>query len=677
MKSVSRIILFFLVSISAYSQGICDMTAANGIELGDFDMPSAVCIGEQFNIVDRSGGTNIKYIFKYKGQPVTDLPTIPFKDGPDSQWAFAETGNLIILQYGDKNGKKMYRCKVITVKDNNTPLVTYETCNNSVISLTISNTPANSFLSYKIRWSDGSIYNVPAPVTLPYTVPAKIFTSYSPSQSILIEGFGSALANCPAAQPITVAMDRSDMFPRIEKIELNEAGTEATVTLKGNTDSEYTIYSRSIDQTGLRPLSGKVKAGTFKVPVTDKTKSQCFAVGRNGVLCQEVSQEVCTMPFTLEALGEDNRLTWNGLATGKILNTEFYTHINQLETKIVREENGTNATPFVGVSSPFIDNTADCSKKYCYTLSGKITTSYAGYTDPKYIQTAIVSQTQCIDRQNITPPALTETIATVKDDNTVGIDFNNNSGWTLDIEKYQLYRFDNINNKFDKIDDILVTDPKAFIDASVDPMKESYCYAVDFIDKCGSTSTLSPVFCTIFLSEANVNELVWTDKTPFGDKGIGNFEVQSYDENTSAISTVTIPPLPPTQLKYMPNLTGFEEEAKFRIRIIAPDGTESYSNIYIIPIATKLLLPDAFTPNNDGWNDNLELKGAFRRIANFDFQIYNRWGNPIFASDDPLKPWDGKFQGNSAPVDTYTYKIYAKFTDGTEINKTGKFLLIR
>lgn len=674
MRSILRIILLFFISISTFSQGICDLTSANNIELGDFDAPAVVCIGQQFNVVDKSGGTEIKYIFKYKGQPVADLPTIPFESGPNSNWAFAETGDLLILQYGKKNGKKMYRCKVITVRDSNIPDVSYEACNNSVIRLTIRNTPSNNFSSYKIKWSDGVIVNIPGTTTLPFTV-QKTFSTPSTTQNVLVEGSGSATANCPAATPLTIKMDRGEMFPRIEKIDLNADGTEATITLKGNPDAEYDIFSRPIDQGGnlANPLPNKVKAGTFKIPVNDKTKSQCFSVGRIGDICTEYSNEVCTMPFKLEADEEDYKISWNGFTIGKILNTAVYTYINQTEVKIIREENTGGTTVFNTVSSPYTDNTADCNKKYCYTLSTKITSSYSGYTGSNFLESATVSQTQCVDRKKIVPIALTETLVTVKDNNSVEINFTDNSTWNLDREKFRLHRLN--NNKFEKIDSILSTSSKIFLDAMADPTIKSYCYAIDFIDKCGSTSALSPAFCTIFLSEANQNELIWTDKTPFGNSDISIYEVQSYDENTDVPSMVTS--LPATQLTYIPDLSGFEEEAEFRIKTIAPGGRESYSNAYTIPLTVKLLLPDAFTPNNDAINDKLELKGTFRRISKFDFQIFNRWGNPVFTSTDPLKSWDGNFQGASSPDDTYTYKIYAKLFDGTEINKTGWFLLMR
>ncbi|MBA4853946.1 gliding motility-associated C-terminal domain-containing protein [Emticicia sp. BO119] len=650
------------------------MTAANGIEVGNFDATVVACVGQQVDVKDLSGGTNIKYVFGYSGQAISALPGIPAKDGPNADWAFAQPANYIVLQYGKKNGKDMYACKVVTVRATNKPDVSYEACNNSILRLTIRDTPANNYTSYRIKWSDGSIVNVPVATVLPYTI-QKSFPA-APTQNVLVEGFGSTLTSCPAATPMTIIMDRGDMFPRIEKIDLNEAGTEATITLEGNPDAEYNIFSRSIDQQGnlANPLPNKVKAGTFKMPVTDKTKSQCFLVARLGTVCSEYSNEVCTMPFKLEASDDDNKLTWNGFTVGRVPKTAAYTNINQSETKIIRSEDGTTtSTTFNNVSSPFLDDAADCNKKYCYTLSTKVTSSYAGYTGSTYIETAVVSQTQCIDRKTIVPDALTETVASVNDNNTVKIDFRDNSNWKLDIEKYRLHQLD--NSSFEKIDSIPSTASKNFLDGSVDASKESYCYAIDFIDKCGSTSALSPSFCTIFLSEASKNELVWTDRPPFGDTGIDTFEVESYDEHTGAISTVIS--LAATQLKYIPNLSKFEEEAKFRIKTTGSDGTISYSNIYTMPVSVKLLLPDAFTPNNDGWNDNLEVKGTFRRIANFDFQIYNRWGNPVFSSDNPLRTWDGSFQGTSAPVDTYTYKIYAKLFDGTEVNKTGRFLLIR
>ncbi|MDP2722397.1 MAG: choice-of-anchor L domain-containing protein [Bacteroidales bacterium] len=65
--------------------------------------------------------------------------------------------------------------------------------------------------------------------------------------------------------------------------------------------------------------------------------------------------------------------------------------------------------------------------------------------------------------------------------------------------------------------------------------------------------------------------------------------------------------------------------------------------------------PSAFTPNGDGKNDVFEIKG--NGIKTLQIQIYSRWGELIFESNDMLNQWDGTIKGNPAPAGTYVYQI--------------------
>jgi gliding motility-associated-like protein len=260
----------------------------------------------------------------------------------------------------------------------------------------------------------------------------------------------------------------------------------------------------------------------------------------------------------------------------------------------------------------------------------------------------------------------------VKDDNTVDITIEDNSPWTLLRQTYFIYRIEP-DGSLKEINNSPTAVP--FPDNTVDASTKSFCYKIAFKDECGSTSELSPALCTINLAEGTGNSLQWTNDSPFGAGIIANFEIISFDEQTNAPTTEATKN--GSETTYIPQLQNFQDEAKYRIKAISATGKESFSNIYIIPLEVKLFLPDAFTPNQDNVNDNLEIKGSFRRIKDFEFEVFNRWGNPVFTSTDPTQSWDGKFAATLAPVDTYSYRIYAKLKTGEEVTKSGKFLLIR
>jgi gliding motility-associated-like protein len=86
-------------------------------------------------------------------------------------------------------------------------------------------------------------------------------------------------------------------------------------------------------------------------------------------------------------------------------------------------------------------------------------------------------------------------------------------------------------------------------------------------------------------------------------------------------------------------------------------------------------IPDFFTPNNDGRNDGFRLFFA-GTLSDYSLSIFNRWGQNVFTSDDPLEAWDGTKGGTPQEADVYLYK--ATFSqNGVEIVEEGQFSLVR
>ena len=88
-----------------------------------------------------------------------------------------------------------------------------------------------------------------------------------------------------------------------------------------------------------------------------------------------------------------------------------------------------------------------------------------------------------------------------------------------------------------------------------------------------------------------------------------------------------------------------------------------------------LYMPDAFTPNGDLTNEN--IKPSVCRTTEYEFAIYNRWGQRIFSTSDIAAGWNGIYQGTEAPEGTYLYTIYTRGVDKQVYYKSGKFHLLR
>jgi len=70
----------------------------------------------------------------------------------------------------------------------------------------------------------------------------------------------------------------------------------------------------------------------------------------------------------------------------------------------------------------------------------------------------------------------------------------------------------------------------------------------------------------------------------------------------------------------------------------------------------KLFIPNVITPNFDGVNDRFVINYPCE-FKHFKLQIFDRWGHPIFASDDPDNHWDGSGKKQNCPNGTYYYVI--------------------
>jgi gliding motility-associated-like protein len=71
-------------------------------------------------------------------------------------------------------------------------------------------------------------------------------------------------------------------------------------------------------------------------------------------------------------------------------------------------------------------------------------------------------------------------------------------------------------------------------------------------------------------------------------------------------------------------------------------------------------VPNGFTPNGDGINDIFRPLGSSEFVSEFEMTVWNRWGQEVFRSTDPLNGWDGKFKGQDAQSGVYAYIINYK-----------------
>jgi gliding motility-associated-like protein len=101
-----------------------------------------------------------------------------------------------------------------------------------------------------------------------------------------------------------------------------------------------------------------------------------------------------------------------------------------------------------------------------------------------------------------------------------------------------------------------------------------------------------------------------------------------------------------------------------------------------ITVVDELVIhvPNSFTPDGDELNELFipVLSSGYDRKSGYLFNIYNRWGEIIFTSDQVGDGWDGTFEGAPVPIGTYVWTIQVKDSMSNRIsNFNGHVNLIR
>lgn len=109
-------------------------------------------------------------------------------------------------------------------------------------------------------------------------------------------------------------------------------------------------------------------------------------------------------------------------------------------------------------------------------------------------------------------------------------------------------------------------------------------------------------------------------------------------------------------IHYAPGFTGEEEER-----------SENEEHI--------IYVPNAFSPNGDGENDELFVRGE--EIRSMDFKVFNQKGKLVFESSNQSNGWDGTTKGVIISNETYNYVLKATMSNGDEEARSGKVFVIR
>ncbi len=128
----------------------------------------------------------------------------------------------------------------------------------------------------------------------------------------------------------------------------------------------------------------------------------------------------------------------------------------------------------------------------------------------------------------------------------------------------------------------------------------------------------------------------------------------------------------------------------------APNATPNSTTTYQIQITNEVgcaassvvtvsvepdhtvFIPNVFTPNNDGNNDVFEIYGKLKGLVYLEVQVFNRWGEKVFESQDHHFKWDGTYQGVMQNPSVFVWQLKLVWLDGhMEELRNGTVTLIK
>lgn len=207
--------------------------------------------------------------------------------------------------------------------------------------------------------------------------------------------------------------------------------------------------------------------------------------------------------------------------------------------------------------------------------------------------------------------------------------------------------------------------------------KESTLYTVTLTDKFGCTDTAQQ-----FVEVKNKSELIAgiksndylcqpADSIYFEDNSRGEISNWHWDFGNGQSSDLKNP-----GIFHYSSVSGF---STIPVRLIVKDafGCEANytKNLKVVNLCT-VMVPNAFTPNNDGLNDRLYPLNAYK-ATNLKFSIFNRYGQLVFSTRDWEIKWNGEINNRPAPTGLYLWLLEYNDASHKRITRKGTTLLIR
>ncbi|MDD2387532.1 MAG: gliding motility-associated C-terminal domain-containing protein [Bacteroidales bacterium] len=275
-------------------------------------------------------------------------------------------------------------------------------------------------------------------------------------------------------------------------------------------------------------------------------------------------------------------------------------------------------------------------------------------------------------------------------ENALKLNFNKNTPWVN--SEYTIYRYSDALVAFDSIG---TTNANSYIDKGLINGTE-YCYLVRSSGAYSVEGIINPI---INFSQENCEEAIDTTPPCPPDMSVTSTCDSVYFEIAWNYNDTCYNDVKEYRLYYSPYIEGDHKlihtiNANSNSYIFYPElgmagcfymtAVDSFNNESSMSVRTCLddctyyELPNVFTPNNDGMHDLFQPFFPYYFVEKINIQIFNRWGQLMFETEDPDINWDGRNFKNGRIVSDGVYyyicDVYEQRLTGIEVRHLNGFV---
>lgn len=601
------------------------------------------CLPHTVTLSNCSEEQAIVYVYEENGQ---------FDTTTSNTYTYTSGGRHSITQLiGTSTGiKSLTKDDYIKVIDNPKPSFSLTACEGLKIIINIT---YDNYEKYIITYDDGS----PNDTVAPHSSTEKTYTSNG-LKSIAINGFYENL-ECTNSDEKTIQTIVSLEEPQLINLSLDSLDSESgQTTLSFNTNSllEYYYEQKLPSSTyqiidSIQPTSSSTTIITSNINTT--ISPICYHVhsfdrcGNN-----VVSKEICSVHLTTNAISNQNELTWNA-----------YNSLTDISEYHIYKDN----FPLISTSSPsHIDNDVFCGTQYCYQIDAELNI----INNATGLPVTSTSQISCIKAVSTDIPPIINNLHSSFSEDLLSIHWNKPSG--APVKTYTIQ--ENLNNNGYTIKDTFSTADTIRSLNSFTEFPTSACYKISYEDICGNLSPISDATCPTLLSiskieDTETHKATWTNYIGFETN---SYYLNMFNVDFELIDQIELG-LTETYTFEWPN----NEDQFISFSISASSNSNSfipYSNFELVEESTLIIVPNAFSPNEDNLNDLFRPQGRF--LDTYSISIFNSMGTILFVSDDLNSDWNGKSNDNYVPEGTYYYEMSITDKKGEKFTRNGSVTVI-